>query len=135
MIATFLGWVSYVKMGMGLGGILDDDIACTAHNPKTFPLDHTAGALAYQTFVRLDGDAQHSGVVTVNCPLSIYPCRITGCGYDLLANRSRRSIWLIICTPVILVNRKLTSRPSTPWSASIFRCSAFSAGEVESGVG
>ncbi len=44
-------------MGWLWSNLLDDDIARTAHDPKTFALDYTTGALAYQTFVGLDGDA------------------------------------------------------------------------------
>lgn len=121
---------------MGWSDLLDDDVACTAHNPKTFAFDYTAGVLAYKAFVGFDCNTQHSGIVAVDRLLSMsFPAvHLTGPGDNSLCNGSRRGIWLIVRTPVILVNRKLTSRSSAPRCASTLCCSAFSAGEVEPGL-
>ena len=39
--------------------LLDDDVACTANDPQTFALDHTAGSRADQTLVGFEIGRAH----------------------------------------------------------------------------
>lgn len=66
--AMFLeGWVSvwltwYPK---GRMAILNDDVLCAADDTQTLTLDRTLAALTEEGLVRVDGDTELTGVVTV----------------------------------------------------------------------
>lgn len=65
VMAIFLGQLGHGRSnGTGrIGGLLDDDVLGAVDDADTLALDDTRGALADQTLVGLDGNAQHTGSV------------------------------------------------------------------------
>ena len=58
-----LVWLTcYLK---GKTDILDDNVLCAADDAQTLTLDHTLAALTEEGLVRVDGDTELTGVVTV----------------------------------------------------------------------
>jgi hypothetical protein len=92
---------------------LNDDVLRVTNDADTFAFDHALGALADQALVGSDGHAQNTGLVV---------CDLADLG----------GIGLVVNTPVVLVDGKLTCRSGTPRSTSSIGCSALSAGEIES---
>lgn len=81
---------------------LNDNIACTADNPQSLTLNHTARTRPDQGLVRVHGDAKDAGVITETVSLE----RRVGMDIHIhiLGDRDLGSTSLIVVTPTVLVD-------------------------------
>lgn len=63
MIAMFCDDVRDAKNGMYYSSYLDNDVLDTVGHAETLALDYTLAALTNQTFVGVDSDTDHAGLV------------------------------------------------------------------------
>lgn len=91
--------------------ILDDDVLCATDDAQTLALDDAGAALADQGFVRVDGDAEHAGVVVADADLG--------------------GVGLVVVAPRVLVDGQLALGIGAPGGAAGSARGSFSAAEVE----